>query len=232
MRIVVIAPQEPAAFFDLLWQGVWEATFDIAQFGVEVANVTPPRHDVEAQRSILADLLHERVDAIAMVPVHDSALDDLIGLARRQGSFRRHFPFRRPPKRTDVICRARCVPLRRPRRRTALQVDGRVGRVLTFPGPRHAYHLAQRYDGLRREVERNPGLNEVVACIDSDLAAGVVELIRHAGPIDGIYVGSEQIVEVAKALQECELHIPCVGFTNSEEVEPFVKSGVVSANRR
>ena len=61
MRIVVIAPQEPAAFFDLLWQGVWEATFDIAQFGVEVANVTPPRHDVEAQRSILADLLHERV---------------------------------------------------------------------------------------------------------------------------------------------------------------------------
>src|ERR1039457_5680906 len=149
--------------------------------------------------------------------------------ARRQGSFRRHFPFRRPPKRADVICRARCVPLRRPRRRTALQVDGRVGRVLTFPGPRHAYHLAQRYDGLRREVERNPGLNEVVACIDSDLAAGVVELIRHAGPIDGIYVGSEQIVEVAKALVECELRIPCVGFTNSEEVEPFVKSGVVSA---
>ena len=106
---------------------------------------------------------------------------------------------------------------------------GRLGRVLTFPGPRHAYHLAQRYDGLRREVERNPGLNEVVACIDFDLAAGVVELIRHAGPIDGTYVGSEQIVEVAKALVECELRIPCVGFTNSEEVEPFVKSGVVSA---
>jgi ABC-type sugar transport system substrate-binding protein len=79
VRIVVIAPQEPAAFFDLLWQGVWEATFDIAQFGVEVANVTPLQHGVEAQRSILADLLHERVNAIAIVPVHGSALDDLIG---------------------------------------------------------------------------------------------------------------------------------------------------------
>jgi GGDEF domain-containing protein len=106
---------------------------------------------------------------------------------------------------------------------------GRRGRVLTFPGPRHAYHLAQRYDGLRGEMELHPGLNEVVACVGPDLAAGVVELIRLAGPIDGIYVGSEQIVEVAKALQKCDFRVPCVGFTNSEEVEPFVKSGVVSA---
>ncbi len=206
MRIVVIAPQEPAAFFDLLWQGVWEATFDIAQFGVEVANVTPPRHDVEAQR-----------------------FDDLIGRHAARGvpvvTFHSDAPrsgrtlFVGPDAFHSGVLAGELLS----------KLMGRVGRVLTFPGPRHAYHLAQRYDGLRREVERHPSLNEVVACIDSDLAAGVVELIRHAGPIDGIYVGSEQIVEVAKALVECELRIPCVGFTNSEEVEPFVKSGVVSA---
>ena len=229
MRIVVIAPQEPAAFFDLLWQGVWEATFDIAQFGVEVANVTPPRHDVEAQRSILADLLHERVDAIAMVPVHDSALDDLIGRHAARGASVVTFHSDAPRSGRTLFVGPDAFHSGVLAGELLSKLMGRVGRVLTFPGPRHAYHLAQRYDGLRREVERNPGLNEVVACIDSDLAAGVVELIRHAGPIDGIYVGSEQIVEVAKALQECELHIPCVGFTNSEEVEPFVKSGVVSA---
>src|ERR1022692_4802155 len=167
---------------------------------------TPPRHDVEAQR-----------------------FDDLIGRHAARGvpvvTFHSDAPrsgrtlFVGPDAFHSGVLAGELLS----------KLMGRVGRVLTFPGPRHAYHLAQRYDGLRREVERNPGLNEVVACIDSDLAAGVVELIRHAGPIDGIYVGSEQIVEVAKALVECELRIPCVGFTNSEEVEPCVKSGVVSA---
>ena len=229
MRIVVIAPQEPAAFFDLLWQGVWEATFDIAQFGVEVADVTPPRHDVEAQRSILADLLQERVDAIAMVPVHESALDDLIGRHVARGASVVTFHSDAPQSGRTLFVGPDAFHSGVLAGELLAKLMGRRGRVFTFPGPRHEYHLGQRYDGLRREVERHPGLNEVVACIDSDLTSSVVDLIRGAGPINGIYVGSEQIVEVAKALQECALRIPCVGFTNSEEVEPFVKSGVVSA---
>jgi ABC-type sugar transport system substrate-binding protein len=82
VRIVVIAPQEPAAFFDLLWQGVWERPPSTSLNSASRS----PRYDVEAQRSILADLLHERVDAIAMVPVHDSALDDLIGRHAARGA--------------------------------------------------------------------------------------------------------------------------------------------------
>ena len=164
-----------------------------------------------------------------MVPVHDSALDDLIGRHAARGVSVVTFHSDAPRSGRTLFVGPDAFHSGVLAGELLSKLMGRLGRVLTFPGPRHAYHLAQRYDGLRREVERNPGLNEVVACIDSDLAAGMVELIRHAGPIDGIYVGSEQIVEVAKALQECELHIPCVGFTNSEEVEPFVKSGVVSA---
>jgi diguanylate cyclase (GGDEF)-like protein len=229
VRIVVIAPQEPAAFFDLLWQGVWEATFDIAQFGVEVADLTPPRHDVEAQRASLADLLHERVDAIAIVPVHRSALDDLIDRHVARGASVITFHSDAPQSRRTLFVGPDAFHSGVLAGELLAKLMGRRGRVLTFPGPRHEYHLAQRYDGLRREVESHPGLNEVAACVGPDLAAAVVDLIRRAGPIDGIYVGSEQIVGIAKALQENELRIPCVGFTNSEEVEPFLKSGVVSA---
>ncbi|HXM41688.1 MAG TPA: diguanylate cyclase [Bryobacteraceae bacterium] len=106
---------------------------------------------------------------------------------------------------------------------------GRRGRVLTIPGPRYEYHTAQRYDGLRRELERHAGLNEIVACTSSGLAADLVESIGCTGPVDGIYVGSEQIAEVAKALQQCALCIPCVGFTRTADVEPFLRNGVISA---
>ena len=37
---------EPEDFFDLLWQGVWEATFDLAPFGVQVRNLPTERYDV------------------------------------------------------------------------------------------------------------------------------------------------------------------------------------------
>lgn len=37
ISIAVVAPTQPEDFFDLVWQGVWEATFDLASFGVQVA---------------------------------------------------------------------------------------------------------------------------------------------------------------------------------------------------
>ena len=229
MRIVVIAPKEPAAFFDLLWEGVWDATFDIAQSGAEVADITPPRYDVEAQRSILADLLHREVDAIAMVPLHVSALNDVIGQHVARGAAVVTFHSDAPESGRTLFVGPDAFHSGVLAGELLAKLMGRRGRILTFPGPRHEYHLARRYDGLRCELERHPGLSEVAASINLDLTAGVAELIRSAGPIDGIYVGSEQIVEVARDLQECGLGIPCVGFTNSEEVEPFVRSGVVSA---
>ncbi len=229
MRIVVIAPKEPAAFFDLLWEGVWEATFDIAQFGVEVADLTPPRHEVPAQRAILESLLRESVDAIAVVPVAGSALNDLIDRHIQRGTSVITFHSDAPQSLRTLFVGPDALQSGMLAGELLAKLMGMRGRVLTFPGPRQEYHLGQRYDGLRGEIERYPGLNEVAAFVSPDLTQNFAEWIRQAGPVDGIYVGSEQIVEVATVLQECDLRIPCVGFTNSAEVEPFLKNGVVSA---
>ena len=68
--IAIIAPLEPEDFFDLLWQGVWEATFDLAPFGVQVRNLPTQRYNVREQQDILQQLLEDRVDGIAIVPAH------------------------------------------------------------------------------------------------------------------------------------------------------------------
>ncbi|MGA2736556.1 MAG: diguanylate cyclase [Bryobacteraceae bacterium] len=229
MRIAVIAPQEPEAFFDLLWQGVWEATFDIAQFGVEVADITQPRHDIGAQRAILTELLQERVDAIALVPMHSSDLNDLIERHVARGTAVVTFHSDAPQSARTLHVGPDAFHSGVLAGELLAKLMGRRGRILTIPGPRHEYHVAQRYDGLRREVERYAGLNEVIACTNFDLAGDFVELIRCNGPIDGIYVGSEQIAEVAKTLQLGALDIPCVGFTCTADVEPFLRNGVVAA---
>ena len=72
VTIAVIAPVQPEDFYDLLWQGVWEATFDLASFGVQVENLTTDHIDVAHQRTILASLLGSGLAAIAMMPAHIS----------------------------------------------------------------------------------------------------------------------------------------------------------------
>src|ERR1700736_6389673 len=69
VTIAIIAPIEPEDFFDLLWQGVWDATFDLSSFGVEVQNLTTQRDDVGEQRKIMEMLLDSRPDAIGLLPV-------------------------------------------------------------------------------------------------------------------------------------------------------------------
>src|ERR1019366_4855772 len=78
VTIAIVAPIQPEDFFDLLWQGVWEATFDLSSFGVEVQNLTTQDGDVREQGKILEMLLDSRPDAIGLMPVHVSALNDLI----------------------------------------------------------------------------------------------------------------------------------------------------------
>jgi ABC-type sugar transport system substrate-binding protein len=84
--IAIIAPVEPEDVYDLVWQGVWEATFDLSSFGVEVENLTTERLDVERQREILTWLLEEQVAAIGILPAHTSALDDLIDRHELRGT--------------------------------------------------------------------------------------------------------------------------------------------------
>jgi len=229
VRIVVIAPKEPAAFFDLLWQGVWEATFDIAQFGVEVADVTPPRHDLAAQRTILSGLLAEQVDAIAIVPLHTTALNDLIARHVARGTSVITFHADAPASGRTLFVGPDAFHSGTLAGELLAKLMGHRGQVWTFSGPRHEYHLAQRYDGLRAELERHPGMCEVASCPDREITPCFIDFMRRAKPIEGIYVGSEHIVEIASALQECNFRVPCVGFTNTDSVQPFVKSGVVSA---
>ncbi len=86
VTLAIIAPLQPADFFDLLWQGVWEATFDLSSFAVEVQNFTTSSDDVREQRQILELLLDSRADAIGLLPVHATALDDLINQHALRGT--------------------------------------------------------------------------------------------------------------------------------------------------
>ena len=76
--IAIIAPEQPEDFFDLLWQGVWEATFDLGSFGVQVQDFTTGSNNVTAQCEILTTLLDQKVDAIAIMHAHVCALNDVI----------------------------------------------------------------------------------------------------------------------------------------------------------
>src|SRR4029077_18133843 len=84
--IAVVAPVQPDDFFDLLWQGVWEATFDLGAFDVQVQNLTTERSDVIGQREILAWLLEDSVDAIAILPANSGQLKDLIDQHEARGA--------------------------------------------------------------------------------------------------------------------------------------------------
>src|SRR5580704_3695427 len=86
VTLAVIAPVQPEDFFDLLWQGAWEATFDLSSFGVEVQDLTTEGRDVQGQRKILEMLLTNPVNAIALMPVHATALNDLIDQHVRNGT--------------------------------------------------------------------------------------------------------------------------------------------------
>jgi ABC-type sugar transport system substrate-binding protein len=106
--IAIIAPLQPEDFFDLLWQGVWEATFDLASFGVQVRNLPTERYDVAGQRELLAQLLEDKVDGIAVVPAHGAALNQLIDEHEARG--------------TPVVTFHSDAP---ESRRSALEIDGR-----------------------------------------------------------------------------------------------------------
>jgi len=86
ISIAIVAPVQPEDLFDLLWQGVWEATFDLASFGVEVRNLPTKRYDVTGQRQILTGLLEEGVDGIALLPADVRELNPLIDEHESRGT--------------------------------------------------------------------------------------------------------------------------------------------------
>ncbi len=216
VSIAIIAPAKPEDFFDLLWQGVWEATFDLGCFGVQVRNLTTEHCDIEGQRQILGQLLHEGINALALLPAHGTALNDLIGAFESRG-----IPVVTLQSDAPESARSAFVG---PNSLQAGVLAGEFlaklmrgqGRVACFPGPLDNYHLAQRYEGLRAELTSR-GCSSVEMAGELDTTA------------DGIYVGDERLLEVAASLEQAGSRVPCVGFSNTEGVRPFLASQTVSA---
>lgn len=219
--IAILAPIEPDDFFDVLWQGVWEATFDLGSFDVQVRNLTTERRDVAGQREILKSLLDSDVDAIGILPSHSTALNDLIDEHELRG--------------TPVVTLHGDAPGSRrssfvgPDSRQAGALAGEVllklgarGRVVALPGIQQMLQLAERYRGFREEIARLGGIDEVIECSTPDE-------LPSLGPADGYYVGNLQLVEVASILERLNVSAPCVGFGNTRRARACLAKRTVSA---
>jgi diguanylate cyclase (GGDEF)-like protein len=231
VTIAVIAPVQPEDFFDLLWQGVWEATFDLSSFGVEVQDLTTERRDVSGQRKLLETLLVNPVAAIALMPAHSSALDDLIDRHARNGTpvvtFHADAPgSRRRAYVSPDLHQAGALA----GEALAKLIRGR-GRILSFPGSLDEFHLARRYAGFRAALSLYAGRIEEAPCWLKSAAPDAItpELLESFGLVDGYYIGSEDLVAIASAIEQLGVRRPTVGFTNSEPVRPLLEQGIVSA---
>ena len=231
VTIAIIAPVQPDDFFDLLWQGVWEATFDLSSFGVEVQNLTTQNDDVRDQRKTLEALLESRPDAIGLLPVHATALNDLIHQHALRGTPVITFHGDAPDSQRAAFVR--------PNPHQAGQLAGEVlaklvhghGRVLSFPGSLDEFHLAQRYAGFRDALARYAGGIEEAACCFT--GAGVTpQFLASFGPVAGFYIGND-LLSIATVIEQLSARLgvqsPCIGFSNTEQIRPFLERGVISA---
>jgi diguanylate cyclase (GGDEF)-like protein len=110
-----------------------------------------------------------------------------------------------------------------------MKLMGRRGRVVALPGLQEEFHLAQRYQGFQQEIARlgeqlSPpvGKIEVVEC-------SAAERLEALGPADGYYVGSEQLMEIARVLETLPGSASCVGFSNTEQARVLLERGIISA---
>jgi len=217
---------EPSDFFDLLWEGAWEATFDISGFGVQVQDFATGRHDPEGQQRILAGLLDARVDAIAVLPAHACSLNGLIDLHVSRGTPVITFHSDAPQSRRSAFVGPDPFQAGALAGEVLAKLMGGRGRFVSFPGPPELYHLARRYEGFQAALGRHGGhLKEVARATRLD-CLDLPAIVRRC---DGVYVGDEEILQVAEALERLALTMPCVGFSNTERLQRFLRHGAVSA---
>ncbi|HYL78893.1 MAG TPA: diguanylate cyclase [Bryobacteraceae bacterium] len=216
VSIAIVAPAKPEDYFDLLWQGVWEATFDLGCFGVQVRNITTGHCDLDGQRQILSQLFYEGIDAVAVLPAHGAALNDLIGEFELRGTPVVTFQSDAPESARSAFVGPDSFQAGVLAGEVLAKLMSGRGRVASFPGPLEHHHLAQRYKGLRTELASR-GCSSVEMIGELDVTA------------DGIYVGDERLAEVAASLEERGVRVPCVGFSNTEDVRPFLANQTVSA---
>jgi diguanylate cyclase (GGDEF)-like protein len=233
--IAIVAPLEPEDFFDLLWQGVWEATFDLSSFGVEVQNLTTRHDDVREQRKILETLLDSRPDAIGLSPVHATELNDLIDQHVLRGTPVITFYSDAPDSQRVAFVHPDLYQAGVLAGEALAKLIRGPGRVLSFPGSLDAYHLAQRYQGFRDGLARFAGrIEEVLSCLTGHPAAGItLRYLEAFSPLVGYYVGNDDLVSIANAIERLgedpRSRTPCIGFSNTEHVRPLLDRGVISA---
>ncbi len=228
VTIAVIAPVQPEDHFDLLWQGVWEATLDLGEFGVVVRNLPTDGREVAEQRKILEALLERGVDAIAIFPVHVDALDDILDRHDRQGTAVVTFRADAPESKRAAFVGADSVQAGRIAAEVLVKMMRGNGRVVTFAGAPEDFRFGRRHQSLREEFRRYQGriVEESWSGQILDPAPELAAVLRSA---DGIYVGNEDLVQIASLLEELQVSVPCVGFANAELLRPFLERGTVSA---
>jgi diguanylate cyclase (GGDEF)-like protein len=235
VTIAIIAPIQPEDFFDLLWQGVWEATFDLSSFGVEVQNLTTQRGDVGEQRKILEMLLDSRPEAIALLPVHVRALNDLIDQHVLSGTPVITFHGDAPASRRVAFVRPDLHQSGVLAGEVLAKLMHQHGRIISFPGSLDEFHLAERYQGFLDALKRYGNqIQETPCCFEPGASFEVTrQLLQSYGGAAGYYVGNEDLVPIAAAIEhlghEPGIRTPCVGFSNTERVRPLLERGVVSA---
>jgi diguanylate cyclase (GGDEF)-like protein len=228
VSIAVVAPTQPEDFFDLLWEGVWEATFDLASFGVQVQNLTTDGHDVAAQEAILRRLLDEPVNSIALLPAHADALNAMINELEARGTRVLTFYGDAPASRRSAFVGPDPFHAGVLAGEVLAKLMRQGGRVISFPGAQERSHISQRYEGFRAELASQGRCVEQAFSQPNldDLTPGLLAELRSA---DGFYVGDAQLVRVAAVLERAGVSAPCVGFGNTDAVQPFLERKTISA---
>jgi diguanylate cyclase (GGDEF)-like protein len=229
--IAIIAPLQPEDFFDLLWQGVWEATFDLASFGVQVRNLPTERYDVAGQRELLAQLLEDKVDGIAVVPAHGAALNQLIDEHEARGTPVVTFHSDAPESRRSAFVGPDPFQAGVLAGELLSKLMGGKGQALSFPGSSEKHHMAQREQGFRGEFARHPQCTVLTSSIRDleSFETPPAQLLVELRSTNGVYVGEEDMVKVAAALEKAGVCAPCVGFGNTDLLQPFLARRTVSA---
>jgi diguanylate cyclase (GGDEF)-like protein len=217
VSIAIIAPIQPEDCYDQVWEGVWEATFDLAAFGVHVENLTTDRRDVELQRLILTDSLDAGFSAIGIAPAHTSKLDDLIGEHERRGTAVVTFHGDAPQSERSAFVGADAWRSGALAAEVLTKLMGGRGHVLAIAGDEAESQPVGRYAGFLAELARH-GTYGVKTGTDAP-----------AADIDGIYIGEEDISKAVELLERTEVRVPCVGFNNTAVARGLLERGLVSA---
>jgi diguanylate cyclase (GGDEF)-like protein len=230
IRIAVVAPSSPAEFFSLIWKGIWTAACELSPFGVRIESHETEGHDPTAQQRILGHLLKSRPDALALIPAHVDDVNEEIGRVALSGIPVITFNADAPRSRRDTYVGT--DPLQSGA--LACELLGKLmhgrGTVASFPGSFETEHMGKRYASFRQELRRGwPGITEAVCHAGTcELRETALRTLRDRPEISGIYVGSSRAYLVAEAMEQLGLGLPCVGFDNTEAVQPFLARGTVA----